>query len=59
LASQPLPEAYGAILVDERTLLVNLADGSLHHLDMYTGVTTRLPYSIDPGPQGLSVVFQR
>ncbi|GMV85109.1 MAG: hypothetical protein AMXMBFR80_09660 [Dehalococcoidia bacterium] len=59
LARQPLPEAFGIILLDERTALVHLANGSLHHLDLYTGETVQQSYSLDAGPQGLSVVFQR
>ncbi len=59
LGRQSLPGAYGMILLDERTALVHLSDGSLHHLDLYTGETEQQPYSLDSGPQGLSVVFQR
>jgi hypothetical protein len=57
LAEQPLPDAFGIELLDERTALVLLDDGSLHQLDLYSGATNALPYAIEPGRQGLDVIL--
>jgi hypothetical protein len=47
-----MEETYAAHLLDSRRVLLLRSDGTLEHMDPWTGEVQPLPYRIDPGQQG-------
>jgi hypothetical protein len=52
-------DTWSAYLLDERMALLLKADGRLERVDLVSGAGEELPYAIDPGRQGLDILFWR
>ena len=58
-AEWSVTDAWSVYLLDERTMLLLRPSGRLERIDLITGIGEQLPYAIDPGRQGLDILFWR